>query len=219
MIAGFDKRDSVLKIDTNLCPNCEKSAEYKLKRTSFYFTWFWIPLLPLGVFETYVECCNCRSRYIPINLKQQSIYPDYNPESDLYIAASLNRRMFAFLFDAIILILLNVGWTFLADSYTDLLVWLPDNIIVRLVTLGIIYFSVSEILTGGYTLGKRIFSVRTTLYDRYQPINCYNAFIRALTKSVLIIAPIIFAVAYFVKGHRAIHDLASGSIVVSKEKK
>ena len=88
-----------------------------------------------------------------------------------------------------------------------------------------LYFSVSEILLGGYTLGKKTFNLRTAYRDspRLPPLGAHA--LRSMVKSIASIAlisqnPLLlvffinFLIAFYNPGRRAGHDLISRTSVV-----
>lgn len=88
-----------------------------------------------------------------------------------------------------------------------------------------LYFFVSEILLGGYTLGKKTFNLRTAYRDspRLPPLGAHA--LRSMVKSIASIAlisqdPLLlvffinFLIAFYNPGRRAGHDLISRTSVV-----
>ena len=53
------------------CPQCEVGRPYKLKKSTRYFTLYFIPIIPLGRLGEYVECGACKGTFIPNVLKRQ----------------------------------------------------------------------------------------------------------------------------------------------------
>ncbi|MCA9619183.1 MAG: zinc-ribbon domain-containing protein, partial [Myxococcales bacterium] len=47
------------------CPDCRGQAPYVHKRLRRFFTLYFIPLIPLGTIEEWVECRQCASTYEP----------------------------------------------------------------------------------------------------------------------------------------------------------
>jgi tellurite resistance protein len=45
------------------CPRCGKMSDYKQKDVRRFFTFYFIPLIPLNVVETYLECSACQGRF------------------------------------------------------------------------------------------------------------------------------------------------------------
>lgn len=47
------------------CPMCKVITKYELKAIRRWFTFFWIPLIPLGTKGKYLECQNCFTAFNP----------------------------------------------------------------------------------------------------------------------------------------------------------
>lgn len=220
MIYGSDSKDFVLKIDRQVCPCCGQDSEYKLKRTDFVFTFFFIPCFPLGTFQTLAECSSCHRRYVPERASTLSIFPGYDDFGDeqLYTVASLFKRVVALIIDLILLAGFNMCLAAFINRNSDLKSWLPDNFILTFLIFWFIYFFVLELATKGYTIGKRILSVRTSVSYEFKALDLLNNFIRALVKTLSCIMPFIFIAAFWCRGNRTVHDWAGGSIVVQKLK-
>ena len=94
--------------------------------------------------------------------------------------------------------------------------WGPDNPVARagLVAFALAAFLVYEPLgTGRFvTLGQWVAGVRVRRFDTGQRIGVIRAFARIVVKIVL--GLVSFLVLPFTPGRRAIHDLATGSIVI-----
>ncbi|MBY0525147.1 MAG: zinc-ribbon domain-containing protein [Gemmataceae bacterium] len=45
------------------CPSCDCREEFTLKHTRPFFTFFFIPIFPIGGGDRYVECRGCRGTY------------------------------------------------------------------------------------------------------------------------------------------------------------
>ena len=54
---------STLEEDFFICPVCNSNQGYELKQARKYFTFFWIPIFPLGKEHMYIECCSCGSNF------------------------------------------------------------------------------------------------------------------------------------------------------------
>lgn len=65
------------------CPQCEQEEEYKLKKSTRFFTLYFIPLIPLGKLGEYVECQYCKGTFIPNILDYED---GYNDEEDDVLA-------------------------------------------------------------------------------------------------------------------------------------
>ena len=42
-----------------VCPSCGADRDYTLKQVRRFFTLYFIPIIPLGLLGTYVECRTC----------------------------------------------------------------------------------------------------------------------------------------------------------------
>lgn len=45
------------------CPRCARTDEYRRRNVRRFFTLYFIPLIPLEMVESYVECLSCKGRY------------------------------------------------------------------------------------------------------------------------------------------------------------
>ena len=45
------------------CPHCGVDRAYQFREARRWFTFFWIPIIPLKVLGTFVECTTCKSTY------------------------------------------------------------------------------------------------------------------------------------------------------------
>ncbi len=67
----FGARPRVTSVDsgTFLCPNCSTSRDqqrrYERKRSRNYFTLYFVPLVPLGNGQEFIECQNCQTAFDP----------------------------------------------------------------------------------------------------------------------------------------------------------
>lgn len=139
---GSDKIDTVLKVDKRLCPYCGRHCCYKLKRTYFVLTILFIPCFPLGEFETYTECSVCGGRYVLQNPEVRSAFVgcDTSQPELLYIVASFNKRIFAFLVDIIILLFFNWGLSVFLESYPEANGFLPQKFLFTVLFFWFVYF-------------------------------------------------------------------------------
>ncbi len=48
-----------------VCPACGADRSYTLKQVRRFFTLYFIPLIPLGILGTYVECQTCGGTFKP----------------------------------------------------------------------------------------------------------------------------------------------------------
>lgn len=83
------------------------------------------------------------------------------------------------------------------------------------------FFALSEILTKGSSLGKKVFSLRVISLRTGQAPSIFDSIFRAGTKTLtlLLFFPILltsYVIYFFTKNHRAGHDFLSKSLVVEK---
>ncbi|MFN3190881.1 MAG: zinc-ribbon domain-containing protein [Aureliella sp.] len=65
------------------CPECAGSQQYRLRVSRPFLTLYFIPVLPIGGLNEYVQCDECRSSFEPVVLDQQyGSNPDQPPEYD-----------------------------------------------------------------------------------------------------------------------------------------
>ncbi len=204
MIYGSDKRDSVLKVDKRICPCCGQDSKYKLKRSDFVFTFFFIPCFPLGSFQTFAECCSCGGRYVSENVSVLNVFPGYDESvgEQPYTVASLFKRTIALVIDIVLLFLFNAGLATFISSHPNLKEWLPNNFIITFATFWFLYFFVVELLTKGYTIGNVLLSVRTSVSYEFKPLTLINNIIRAFVKTLSCIVPVVFIFAFWSRGNR-----------------
>jgi len=64
LIWGFKARlKSIGTGGTFHCPHCGVDRQYQHREARRWFTLFWIPLIPLKVLGTFIECTACQSSY------------------------------------------------------------------------------------------------------------------------------------------------------------
>ena len=64
LIWGFKARlKSIGEGGTFHCPHCGVDRAYLYREARRWFTFFWIPIIPLKVLGTFVECTTCKSTY------------------------------------------------------------------------------------------------------------------------------------------------------------
>ena len=63
LIWGFRSILKVLGVGEFHCPRCEADTAYKLVRPRRWFTFFFIPLIPLSWGEPFVQCERCKGTY------------------------------------------------------------------------------------------------------------------------------------------------------------
>ena len=56
LIWGWKSRLKTLSQGTFHCPHCQADRQYDQRQARRWFTIFWIPLIPLKVLGTFVEC-------------------------------------------------------------------------------------------------------------------------------------------------------------------
>ncbi len=55
------------------CPACQTNQEYHAKEWHKLFTLFFIPILPIKLLGTYIECTSCVTTYYPAILKNMNL--------------------------------------------------------------------------------------------------------------------------------------------------
>ena len=73
------------------CPRCSRQSDYKQKDVRRFFTLYFIPLIPLNVIETYLECVGCKGRFAMDALHLNK--DDYERKSQDAFAQLLLRAM------------------------------------------------------------------------------------------------------------------------------
>lgn len=73
---------SVVEKDYFVCPVCRTNQEYELKRARKFFTFFWIPIIPLGKESFYIDCCYCGSSFNTKLLYDGEVGQDEELEDD-----------------------------------------------------------------------------------------------------------------------------------------
>ena len=63
LIWGWRSRVKTIGQGTFHCPHCRADRAYDHRQARRWFTLFWIPLVPLKVLGTFVECTTCRTGY------------------------------------------------------------------------------------------------------------------------------------------------------------
>lgn len=63
LIWGWKSRLKSLGQGTFHCPHCQADRQYDHRQARRWFTLFWIPLIPLKVLGTFIECTTCTSGY------------------------------------------------------------------------------------------------------------------------------------------------------------
>ncbi len=63
IIWGWRGVPSQLDAGEFFCPQCNRECEYRLMQSRTFFTIFFLPIIPLGRGERYVECTQCRQTY------------------------------------------------------------------------------------------------------------------------------------------------------------
>ena len=59
IIFGMSPRTKTTGTGTFFCPHCRTSRSYERKEGRNYFSLYFIPLIPLGKPQTYIECTTC----------------------------------------------------------------------------------------------------------------------------------------------------------------
>ena len=63
LIWGWKSRLKTLAHGSFHCPHCQADRAYDHRQARRWFTFFWIPLIPLKVLGTFIECTTCKSGY------------------------------------------------------------------------------------------------------------------------------------------------------------
>lgn len=73
------------------CPRCRDHQPYELLQPRRLFTLYWIPVLPMGKFEKYVECGGCRSQFKELVL-QNSPVPALHKQVEIHAGSSTPKK-------------------------------------------------------------------------------------------------------------------------------
>lgn len=65
LIWGFKARSKAVATGTFYCPREGGDRTYEHKAAKRWFTFFWIPMIPLNDLGDFVECTSCQSTYYP----------------------------------------------------------------------------------------------------------------------------------------------------------
>ena len=63
LIWGWKARFKTLREGMFHCPSCGADRHYRLRQARRWFTFFWIPVIPLQQLGEFVECSSCQSSY------------------------------------------------------------------------------------------------------------------------------------------------------------
>jgi len=72
LIWGWRALNSVLSTGTFHCPYCAGDAAYRLMRSRRWFTVFFLPVIPLEVLDSFVECDHCGHAFVEAVLTRQT---------------------------------------------------------------------------------------------------------------------------------------------------
>ena len=72
IIWGFKARSKVIASGTFFCPRDGGDRDYEHKEARRWFTFFWIPLIPLKALGDFIECTSCKSTFYPDALKAKT---------------------------------------------------------------------------------------------------------------------------------------------------
>lgn len=75
IIWGVSHRTSTIEQGDFYCPTCDSREEYDLKQNRPYFSLFFIPLIPMGGGQRYVECAGCGNAF------NEDVF-DYKPPTE-----------------------------------------------------------------------------------------------------------------------------------------
>lgn len=70
LIWGFKVRVRLMGSTTFFCPTCGGDREGRLGTARRWFTFFWIPIIPLKVVGELVQCSTCQTRFEPSVLQR-----------------------------------------------------------------------------------------------------------------------------------------------------
>jgi hypothetical protein len=65
IIFGMSPRTKTTDSGTFFCPHCRTSRSYERKEGRNYFSLYFIPLIPLGKPQTFIECTTCHLTFAP----------------------------------------------------------------------------------------------------------------------------------------------------------
>ncbi len=65
IIFGTRGRTSTVEEGEFFCPQCQQQREYERKRARNYFSLYFVPLIPLGEGQEFVECSFCHNAFDP----------------------------------------------------------------------------------------------------------------------------------------------------------
>lgn len=74
IIFGMRPRTTDIEGGTFVCPQCGGTHAYEHKKVRPYFTLYFVPLIPLGAGEEYVQCQNCGTTF-PVDVLSMKIKP------------------------------------------------------------------------------------------------------------------------------------------------
>lgn len=72
LIWGWKARTKTLDSGTFFCPREGGDRHYEHKQARRWFTFFWIPLIPLNELGDFIECRHCQATYYPDVLKAKT---------------------------------------------------------------------------------------------------------------------------------------------------
>src|SRR5579863_2446913 len=77
VIWGFRSIRLIIGEGTFVCPTCRMEREFWHKRWKRFFTIYFIPIIPLGDGNEYVECRSCGGTFRADVLKVPALRPTY----------------------------------------------------------------------------------------------------------------------------------------------
>lgn len=147
-----------------------------------------------------------------------------------YESAGIGSRTGAQIIDMLVLLVINIGFALFGLLLVELL---PESafaewteqlmvsiMIILFSLLNFGYFLISEYVTGGRTVGKRVMGIRV-IQDNGRPISFLSSAIRNLLRIVDMLPMFYFAGALFSFLHpndKRLGDIAAGTVVVYEER-
>ncbi|HVY15758.1 MAG TPA: RDD family protein [Rhodopila sp.] len=144
-------------------------------------------------------------------------YSTYPYPDDYLTAGVLSRRVFAWLIDCILIVIL--GWLlwWLLVLFGVLTLGLGFHAMVLLPWVPFLYNFLSLISQGTATPGQRVMGLAVRRNDDLGPPTPLQAAISVILYYVTLTIPLLMLVALFTIRHRTLHDLFSGLVVVRAE--
>ena len=208
IIFGTKTVSKTVKSGTFNCPRCNTDRPYKLEENRRYFSFFFIPTIPLEKQTDTLTCSFCKTAYVPQSVLEASAYTAPTIERDPTIPplASFGRRIGSYLIDLVVLILLNFPLAVLAGKISA---YLPSNYILVFTPVWMLYFFLMEWLLKG-TVGKKIVGIRIITDGDNKSVTVFQYFVRSAIKMI----PVINIILFFNEKRKGCHDFVAKTIVV-----